>query len=353
VPILPMVLVNGTTGIGTGFSTHVPSFSPRQLAEHIRSTLQANNRSTHRWLPYYEGFQGTVEEVAGSDGHKFLIKGRYEVTGKPDQIRITELPVGTWTLPYKAWLEQLCDPQQVDKDGKKVPVIIKDVVSHCTDTAVDFTVDLLPGKLAEWMATKDPTSGVDGVEKTLKLTTTVATTNMHLFDEKRRLRKYHTVDEILDAYLPVRLALYEKRKQALLQQGEQVLRKLENKARYIQDVLDDVVDLRKKTNQQVIDMLQGRGFDMLSTDAAASIPSFQYLTKMPMDAVSVENREALLHDLQKKQDELTVLRGKTLEQLWLEELDAWEAVYLGTKKTKDHDKKLIGTANGMKPNKKK
>jgi len=361
VPILPMVLVNGTTGIGTGFSTHVPSFSPKQLANHIRSVLLQDGftETKQTWLPYYEGFQGTVEEVKGSDGNKFIIKGRYEPTGKPDQIRITELPVGTWTLPYKAWLEQLCDPQQVDKDGKKVPIVIKDVISHCTDTAVDFTVDLLPGKLAEW-STKDPTSGLDGVEKTLKLSTTVATTNMHLFDEKRRLRKYHTVDEIITAYVPVRLALYNTRKQALLQQGEQVLRKLENKARYIQDVLDDAVDLRKKTNQQVADMLQGRGFDMLYDGSAAvtAPPSFHYLTKMPMDAVSVENRAALLHDVQKKQEELTVLRGKTPEQLWIQELDAWETVYLNetqrnkletTKKTAE---KLIGTS-GTKQNKKK
>jgi DNA topoisomerase-2 len=332
VPLLPMILVNGSTGIGTGFSTHVPSFSPKQLVAWLRNSLQgtpqggrcASHVSSGGWLPYYQGFKGSVSAVDDSPG-KFLVRGCYEHTGKPDQIRITELPVGTWTLPYKAWLESLCDASVVDKDGKKVPCTIKDVVSHSTDTVVDMIVDLLPGKLAEWESTVVG-GGISLLEKTLKLTTTVATTNMHLFDADRRLRKYVSVDDILAAYVPVRLALYGKRKAALLLQGEAQLLKLRNKARYIQLLLDGVIDLRRKTNAQVAEMLRANKFDEQSGEGSGS-KGYDYLTKMPMDSVSEENRLRLLGELEKWERDMAVLRGKTEQQLWLEELDLFETEY--------------------------
>ena len=332
VPLLPMILVNGSTGIGTGFSTHVPSFSPKQLVAWLRNSLQgtpqggrcASHVSSGGWLPYYQGFKGSVSAVDDSPG-KFLVRGCYEHTGKPDQIRITELPVGTWTLPYKAWLESLCDASVVDKDGKKVPCTIKDVVSHSTDTVVDMIVDLLPGKLAEWESTVVG-GGISLLEKTLKLTTTVATTNMHLFDADRRLRKYASVDDILAAYVPVRLALYGKRKAALLLQGEAQLLKLRNKARYIQLLLDGVIDLRRKTNAQVAEMLRANKFDEQSGEGSGS-KGYDYLTKMPMDSVSEENRLRLLGELEKWERDMAVLRGKTEQQLWLEELDLFETEY--------------------------
>jgi len=321
VPILPMILVNGSTGIGTGFSTHVPPFSPTQLVQWLQNTLQGGLGEIGRpWLPYYQGFRGKVMEVEETPG-KYMVKGCYEKTGKPDQIRITELPVGTWTLPYKGWLEGLCDGTQVDKDGKKVAAVLKDVVSHSTDTVVDVVVDLLPGKLAEWESTMVSTSPpVNLLEKTLKLTTTVSTHNMHLFDEKRRLRKYAKVDDILEAYMPVRLELYETRRQALLNQGEQKLIMLRNKSKYIQALLDDVLDLRRKTNEQVMSMLRQHGL----VEVAGG---FDYLTKLPMDAVSEENRAHLLTELDKCEKEMEALRLTTAQQMWLRELDVFDKAY--------------------------
>ena len=38
-PILPMVLVNGTEGIGTGWSTKVPNYNPKDLVDNIRRML--------------------------------------------------------------------------------------------------------------------------------------------------------------------------------------------------------------------------------------------------------------------------------------------------------------------------
>ena len=124
VPILPMVLVNGISGIGTGFSSSIPPFHPMRIVEYLRHKLVGGERPT--FVPYYENFKGVVAAVP-DETNKYSIKGVYEKIGE-DQIRITELPVGTWTMPYLTFLEGLVDGG-VDKQGKKIAPTIKDFVS--------------------------------------------------------------------------------------------------------------------------------------------------------------------------------------------------------------------------------
>ena len=38
-PIIPMVLVNGCDGIGTGYSTFVPNYNPRQIVDNLRRLM--------------------------------------------------------------------------------------------------------------------------------------------------------------------------------------------------------------------------------------------------------------------------------------------------------------------------
>lgn len=316
VPIIPFALVNGIAGIGTGFSSSIPAFNPRQIIQYLTSKLGGTIRPDIQFQPYYEGFQGTVHTLSDT---KYILKGKYERIGD-DKVRITELPVGTWTMPYTTFLEGLVDGG-VDKAGKKIPPVLKDFVNVSTDTIVDFTVQFPKGKLAELEAQRvDETGLINGVEKLLKLTTTVSTTNMHLFDANCRLHKYMDVAEIIDAYFPVRLALYQKRKDYLVAAMQAKLLKLSNRARYIQETLSGVVDLRKKTAVQVQELLVGRKFDQIDGD-------FKYLIKMPMDSVTDEMVKQLMKEHADTQHELDVLVGTSLEQIWLRELEELDRQY--------------------------
>jgi DNA topoisomerase-2 len=202
VPILPFCLVNGVSGIGTGFSTDIPSYSPVLLSKHLQAKLRGM-QSQIEFVPYYEGFKGEVIKVADD---KYSIRGKYERVGE-DKIRIVELPVGTWTMPYLAYLDELLEGG-ADKEGKKVAPVLKDVVNLSTEVVVDITVQFPKGRLAS-MST-------EALEKLLKMTTTVSTTNMHLFDAERKLHKYATIEEIIDAFYVIRLETYHKRKAALV-----------------------------------------------------------------------------------------------------------------------------------------
>ena len=99
VPIIPMILVNGSKGIGTGFSTDIMCYNPVDLINYIKCYL--NNTELPVLTPYYEGFKGTIEQI---DDKKWLIKGCYEVINDK-KIRVTELPIGIWTDDYKKYMK--------------------------------------------------------------------------------------------------------------------------------------------------------------------------------------------------------------------------------------------------------
>ena len=314
VPIIPFALMNGISGIGTGFSCSIPSFNPKQIIGYLRNRLTHTAVDDAEFIPYYEGFTGQVRKLGDN---KYLIRGIYEKTGE-DRIRIRELPVGTWTMPYTAFLETLLDGS-VDKAGKKIPPSIKDMTSICTEVAVDIAVVFPKGKLDELEAQVDAL-GLNGVDKLLKLATTISTTNMHMFNRDSKLHKYESVCEIIDEFYAVRIELYGKRKAYMLDELRKRLVKLENKARYIMCNLDGSVDLRRKTGAVVHDLLLSLRFDLLDGD-------YKYLTKMPMDSVTEENVANIMKERDLAQRELADLMALSLERMWLNELANLETEY--------------------------
>jgi len=313
VPIIPFALINGISGIGTGFSCSIPAYNPQTIVGYLKNKLRGLSNDGVSFVPYYEGFKGSVCAI---DAQKYLIKGCYEKVTE-DKIRITELPVGTWTMTYISMLEGLLDGG-VDKAGKKVAPTIKDMVNMSTEVAVDITVTLPKGKLVELESER--ANGINGVEKMLKLTTTVTTTNMHMFNHESKLHKYGCVEEIIEDFFQVRMSVYGKRKAHQIKDMENKLVKLSNRARYITETLDGVVDLRRKSAIDVVALMETRKFDKIDGD-------YKYLIKMPMDSVTLENAQHIMQERDVCEKELATLRGTSLETIWLAELDNLEREY--------------------------
>ena len=316
VPIIPMVLVNGSKGIGTGFSTEILCYNPKNIIAYLKNKL-CGTKDKIEFLPYYEGFTGEIEKITDT---KFLFKGKYEKMDT-DKIKVTELPVGYWTEDFKELLNELQNDSDKDKDGKKVASIVKDVFENYTDTTVEFIISFSKGKLQELESVKCD-NGSNGLEKLLKLYSTSSTTNMNLFTSEDKLKKYDSVEEIIDDYFDIRLEYYEDRKDFMIESLEKELMILSNKAKYIQELLDGTIDLRKKKKQEIIDMIKGKEYDAIESDE-----EFKYLVKMPMDSVSEENVEKLLKEHHAKQDELERINSTTIETMWLSELEILEHEY--------------------------
>ena len=315
VPIIPFALINGISGIGTGFSCNIQPYHPLATVDYLKRKLTGTTEAID-FVPYYEGFKGTVERIGDS---KFSIKGTYERQDAEDKVRITELPIGTWTMPYITFLEGLVDGG-VDKTGKKIAPTLKDFKSNSTEVAVDITVQLPKGVLAEMTN--------DVIEKTLKLATTVSTNNMHMFNAECKLHKYESVSEIIDEFYDVRLSTYAKRKANQVKVMEHKLVKLSNRAKYIMGNLNDTIDLRRKSNEAVANLLESKGFDKLDGD-------YKYLIKMPMDSVTKENVEAILKEKTDTEDALETLKATSCETIWMRELANFESEYAKYKAARD------------------
>jgi DNA topoisomerase-2 len=335
-PAIPMILVNGSKGIGTGFSTDVIPHNPLQIISYIRAMLMEASVGDRPTIePYFKGFKGTIKNISSSESlPKYLIKGTYEIVADR-KVRITELPVGTWTDDYKEFLEKLMEmPAVSDKDKDKgkgdktassTPVL-KEYSDMSTDSVVDITVTFHPSYPHTpkdlQAAIVDADAGTNKLEKLLGLFTTQSTTNMNLFDAREKLRKYATIYDIIEDYYVERLALYAKRKAAMLAQLANELRVLSNRAKYIQEILDDKLELRRQTKEAIFAKMTEHGYEHIDGDA-----EFKYLLKMPMDSVSDENVKHLLGERDTKRAQHQALQETSIEALWTRDLDELEVEY--------------------------
>jgi DNA topoisomerase-2 len=341
VPIIPMVLVNGTKGIGTGFSTDIMCYNPSQIIAYIKHKVAGASASTSAPTiePFYKNFKGTIRRVSDT---KYLLKGCYTILDDK-KVRITELPVGTWTDDYKKFLENLIEPHAAsdkskDKDGAASSApIVKEYNDMSTDTHVDITVTMA-ANIIKTYSEKATEFECNMLEKVLGLYTTQSTTNMNLFDSKEKLVKYSSAEEIVDSYSVTRLEFYGKRKDALIAALRKELTVLSNRARYITELLEDKIDLRRKTNKQLVELLKERKYDSMDAkdagkddnggdDESSSGQGYKYLLKLPMDSVSEENVKKLLNEKEKKEKELSELSSKTVEQMWMKDLEELEVEY--------------------------
>jgi DNA topoisomerase-2 len=344
VPIIPMILVNGTKGIGTGFSTDIMCYNPAQIIAYIKHKLMvavSASAPTPIIEPFYKNFKGTIRRVSDT---RYLFKGCYTILDEK-KIRITELPIGTWTDDYKNFLENLIEPPtgSKDKDGaSNSSPVVKDYNDMSTDTHVDITVTMA-ANIIKTYSEKATEFECNMLEKVLGLYTTQSTTNMNLFDSKEKLIKYSSAEEVVDSYSITRLEFYTKRKDALIAALRKDLMVLSNRARYITELLEDKIDLRRKTNKQLVELLKERKYDFMDAKDAGSgdenggdeLPGqgqqgyqgYKYLLKLPMDSVSEENVKKLLNEKEKKEKELSELSSKTVEEMWVKDLEELEVEY--------------------------
>jgi len=342
-PAIPMILVNGSKGIGTGFSTDVMQHNPLQIIAYVRAMLATTSVADRPVIePYFKGFKGTIRNIgsgapaAVAASAKYLIKGTYEIVADR-KVRITELPIGTWTDDYKQFLEKLMEAPAVSDKGKdngkggassassSAPVL-KEYSDMSTDTVVDITVTFHPSyphTPKDLQASiVDADAGTNKLEKLLGLFTTQSTTNMNLFDAHEKLRKYATIYDIIEDYYVERLALYAKRKAVMLAQLTNELRVLTNRAKYIQEVLDDKLELRRQTKEAIFAKMTAHGYEHIEGDT-----EFKYLLKMPMDSVTDENVKHLLSERDSKRAQHKQLTDTSIEALWTRDLDELEHEY--------------------------
>ncbi|KAJ6385281.1 hypothetical protein OIU77_028466 [Salix suchowensis] len=194
IPIIPMVLVNGCEGIGTGWSTFIPNYNPRDVVANIRRLL--NGEMMEPMNPWYRGFKGTIEKGASKEGGctSYTVNGVINEVNETT-LRITELPVRRWTDDYKAFLNSVTEGIRDENGNLPKDPFVKDFRKYGDDAAVDFEVLLSEENM---LVAKQ-----EGLLKKFKLTTTISTNNMHLFDSAGVIKKYDNPEQILEKFFPL------------------------------------------------------------------------------------------------------------------------------------------------------
>ena len=191
VPVVPMVLINGADGIGTGWSTSIPNYNPADIVANLRAMMRGEEPAV--MTPWFRDFDGTIEQIAPD---KFKCTGKVKQTGD-NEVEITELPIRLWTQDYKDKIVDIIK-------AEKIPSWIKDYDDYNTKQKVNFVIRLEDKHMKSALE--------EGLVERFKLVKTIATSNLVAFDAQGRITKYANVEEILKAFFVVRIKYYEKRK---------------------------------------------------------------------------------------------------------------------------------------------
>ncbi|KIX03425.1 uncharacterized protein Z518_06977 [Rhinocladiella mackenziei CBS 650.93] len=320
VPVVPMILVNGADGIGTGWSSSIPNYNPEDIVENLKRKMAGEE-----WKPMQPWFRGFKGEVKATGPDRFQFSGIIHQTGDTE-VEITELPIRTWTQDFKDKLEEIIK-------AEKVPSFIKDYKDYNTHDTVHFIIQ---------MDEKHMKNAVEeGLVEKFKLTKSVATSNLVAFDPEGRITKYANVEAIMDEFYSYRLQLYAKRKEWLLQDMQKDLRRLTNQARFVQMIIDNKLSISKKKKAVLIAELKHLGFDAFPKTPDAANPgetmagteeeegeddvteasAYDYLLGMPLWSLTQERVEKLQKQIGDKELEIDTLMKKSKEDLWRRDLD--------------------------------
>jgi len=373
-PILPLLLVNGTEGIGTGHSSTVPCYSPRDVVAALRSRLSGtvSDLTGVTLSPWWDGFRGTLTKGVG--GRSVVSHGMYQFFDDEGcRVRITELPVGVWTKTYKAFLEKLLAGEEkprlggddvkkagaagaaatkkaaagataAKKSGSGAPLkalggagtgdaasvlssksdvaaakVLRDYQANYNDVDVDFVLTLDPEYYVE--AKLFPSE----FEKRFKLTNNHSLSNMVAFDVDGTLRKFASAGELMEAFYGVRLAGYTTRKVKELTRLDADIVELDARSRFVQAVVAGTLKVANAADEELLAGLVALGLPTLS--GGEGLRSYEYLLRMRVDRLKATAVVELQAELLSVRATRATLEAKSPEMLWLEDLDRFAAAY--------------------------
>lgn len=343
IPIIPMVLVNGGLGIGTGFSTNIPQHNPSDVLQQCFKIIDSlDKQSAIDTKEDLKKMDGVVDKIKLSEIHPWYLgftgtitpskEGTYQSRGVwkwiDDQtLEISELPIGMWTEDYKDFLTEMV--------ANNSPVL-KNFENHYTDKQVKFILKFYPNvRRAVEM----------NLETEFKLVSSknLSLNNIHLYSEEGAVRKYKDTSEIIKEWSKVRLQKYYERKKFQLKELDNQYKLVSAKVRFIQEIIDQTLSIMNRKEKDVEKDLETKGYPRLvekvqaddeeetetTTVSKAANVSYDYLTGMPIRQLTYEKKQ----ELEKQANELNMrikeLKAKTIQGIWREELnelsETWEA----------------------------
>ena len=289
VPTLPLILVNGSEGVSSGFAQKILSRDPKNIIKYLTNKILKKKLNKDLLKPFFNDFKGTVEQ--GETELQWLIKGKIERTSK-NQITISELPVGYDLKTYIKVLKSLEDNGTIldwnDLSDKEFKFVVK-MNSKDLD------------KLSE-----------DEILEKLKLVKKV-TENLTCLNEKNQIQEFKNSEEILDCYFNVKMDFLGRRKKFLIDNLKKNLDILNAKIVFIKAILDKTLVIEKQPKEKIVKNLE----KIITVKVQGS---YDYLLNMPLYSLTLEKIKALKENYNNTNQKLKETEEKSLEDFWLDDL---------------------------------
>ena len=137
---------------------------------------------------------------------------------------------------------------------------------------------------------------------------------MHAFGTNDKMNKYSNVLDILKEFFSKRLELYKKRKTYQLNQLQKSIEVLEQKIRFIRNVITNQIVFKGKNKQRLVAELQQRGYKTVSG-------TYDYLLSQPIWNMTSEKIQTSETQLQELKQSFQYITNQTPENMWLKDLD--------------------------------
>lgn len=290
-PIIPMCLVNGIEGIGTGWSTFIPCFNPKDIVKYLGNKIQ-NKTNNVTLTPYYKDFTGKI--IFDESKNRYVTQGVIKKVNM-STLRITELPIGMWNNKYYDILDELIKQK-----------IIKDYTKNDTNVLVDITVNI-----ARETLTKMETEA--NFHKVFKLESYLSMGNLMLWDTTGKIKRYDTISEIIDEFYEERLKYYQLRKDYMLNKLEYERKVLLNKMKFINAILKGNIKINNVKRTDLEKNIEEVGLDRIED-------SYNYLVNMSLLSLTNEKLLELKISYDKKKEEIQTIIDTTPAQMWIVDL---------------------------------
>ena len=302
-PVIPMVLINGVEGIGTGFSTSIPNYNPKDIIQWLENKLN-NQPNKNKLIPYYKNFKGKIIKY---DELTWVSEGIVQIDEKKNELHILELPLKLWTNDYKEFLEDLI------YEGKDS--LFKSYVNLSSDVDIHFVLKFDPNNFNEIMKLFNTIDAdhLNYLYKYLHLYKTLKQSNMNLYTTDFKIKSFKSAEEILDEFYKWRITFYGKRKELLLSNLDDENKFIKNQIKFIELVIKDNGKIFKLNDEGINKYLKENKISQKDN-------SYDYLINMTFKQLTNANLEKLENkhkEISKQHKELSSLENKNL---WLNDL---------------------------------
>lgn len=354
-PIIPMALVNGSEGIGTGWASKMPSFNPLDIINNIRLFL--DNKPIKSFTPYYRGFKGSITKIKDCS---WLVKGVFESDSKNKTITITEIPFTTSIDDFEFMLSNMvvgstANPVTNKKKGKgrvalhskdrkkKYTEYLKSFDSESTDNTPKFILYFTEENFTNLLSGIDK-NGLTKFETEFKMATTISCPNtLNFYNEHKKLVSFKSIESILEYFVKFRLTKYNERYNYLLEDLQIKANEISIKTRFISDIINEKIEIRNQRKQKVLERLEklkypkvhnvkktgGKLRHIVLTEKQYNKLSehekqecnYDFLFSMDLLRLTTEKIKELEEERDQIMKELETLKEKTGKDLWLSDLD--------------------------------